>query len=202
MSSLFKTALAIAVAAVVLPVSRPLEAQREHADSVELRNWCRLAEQVLEHGQPANKRPWAVRVLPLCGATAAHWITTSLRQHRADQVNTNALEEIVAATTIFKDADVFAAAITLAQDGSAGTAARVQAVRIIYYQITPGAAEPYEYFVSRQETNLAIDSDAPMTVGKPLPPNAPMTATATGHSIIADPLAPETVKRAARWLLR
>jgi hypothetical protein len=177
----------------------------EQSDSVRIRNWCRLATQVVEQGQPANKRPWAVRVLPICGSAASRTVQSILRRYRMGEENTPALDDAASIAAIFKDAGVFSTALEIAQDRSAGSAARVQALRIAYFQVNPGASETYQEFTAEPDSILVIydpDPDAPMTVGTPLPPDAAQLAAAAGRSIRADPTAPEKVKRAARWILR
>lgn len=189
-------------AALVLSEGMPLHAQNPVSDSVQLRNSCRLAAQVIKRGQPANKRGWALQILPMCGATASNVITTRLRQRRGVEGNSPELDELAYLTTIFKDAGVFSTALEIAADRGAGTAARVQAIRIAYFQLNPGTSEPFEAFARDQTFVYGSNPDAPMIVGQPLPSNAAVVAAAVATLIRQDSSAPEPVRLAARWIMR
>lgn len=172
-------------------------------DSVRHRNDCRLAAQILTSGQPANRRTWALRLLPTCGAAGGVAIADALRSARAAQGWEPGLEEIVMLTSVLHDANIFAAAANVAADPSAGKAARIQAVRVLYYQLGRGRADPYESFLAGDEGLIYIGpSDYPYEVGAPVPGDAATRAAQVAATILSGTGVDPDLCAAARTLAR
>lgn len=113
-------------------------------DSVHHRNNCRLARQVLIHGQPAPKRSWALGYFVTCGREATEVVAQVLARHRAETGFGRELDEVVTAASSVSDRDMAFAALRIATDRTAGLGARGQALRLLYTQIRPGASVEYE----------------------------------------------------------
>lgn len=174
-------------------------------DSVQHRNDCRLAGQVLTQGQPANKRPWALAYIELCGVQGGQVLATVLDQNR----HTNSLpsypEDVVMVTSAFHDAAVFRAALDIASDRTAGKVARIQALRVLFYQFSKGQVDPYESFLASDESTYVPLTDWGCSVGDPLPPDAAQrTLTVTDRIVESETdadlqAAARKAAGAARW---
>lgn len=116
-------------------------------DSVQHRNNCRLARQVLVHGQPSNKRDWALSYFLTCGAQGGTIVRDVLLRHRADAAFDAELDRLVSAATGLVDGQMASTALQIASDRTAGGAARVQAMRVLYGQIVPWGNVSYERIV-------------------------------------------------------
>lgn len=132
----------IALLSLLMLHAAPAVAQ-VRPDSAPHRSDCRLARQVLLHGQPANKRPWALGYIVTCGAGAGETVAEILRRHRSDVTVARELDELVTAVSGLVDRGLALAALDVARDPGAGTAARVQALRLLYFQVRPGAIVEY-----------------------------------------------------------
>ncbi|HLM69208.1 MAG TPA: hypothetical protein VK358_16840 [Longimicrobium sp.] len=118
--------------AVLIP--KHLISQESPAE-VTLRNDCRLARQVLVHGQPANKYDWALRVIEDCGADGADAIAHELRDLRKLHERTPSLDRLSESGRRLIDVAVFRAAMDIASDETAGEAARILAISLITAQV-------------------------------------------------------------------
>lgn len=152
-------------------------------DSVKHRNDCRLAAQVITLGQPANRRNWALRLLPNCGAAGGVAIAQALASYRAAQAPEQRLEELVMLTSVLHDASIFDVAAGIAVDPTAGKAARIQAVRVLFFQVSRGRADPYESFLASDEMTYLPISDYPYMVGAVLPADAARRAAQIASTI-------------------
>lgn len=130
------------VVGACLATAAPLEAQggsgKEGYTDVHHRNDCRLAHQVLTHGQPAVRRAWALEVAPGCGALGGQALAAALEELRNASAGAE-LEAVVYAASRLTDATVFQAALRLGSDAGAGPDARVAAWRVVQYQLVPGS---------------------------------------------------------------
>jgi hypothetical protein len=151
----------------------PLDAQAtSQPDTVQHRNNCRLAVQVLTTGQPANKRYWALAYASTCGPVGGPALAHALEQNRRS-ATPEALEEVVMVTSEFHDATIFRTALDIARDASSTKAARIQALRVLYYQLGRGRVDPYESFLAAETGEIyLIRPDYPCGVGEPLPADA------------------------------
>jgi hypothetical protein len=142
---MYKTVHAFYLAAVLLAAAAnptPVVAQHSHADSVAQRNDCRLAEQVLVHGRPANKRAWALGYFVRCEAAARIGSAVLAQIEGASPADQ---EEIVEALANLVDRRLAFAALDRAKSAGRSPAERVNALRVLYAQVEPGYAVGYEY---------------------------------------------------------
>ena len=114
------------------------------------------------------------------------------------------MEKLVESVALLTDRRVFEAALALASDRSGGTAARVNAIRIMYHQLNPATFQRYEAFVTDSwETKIVympyVVSEAP-PMGTPLPSDALQQAERALDAIEADAVAPRAIRLAAAYL--
>lgn len=164
--------------------------QSERADKVQARNDCRLAVQVLVHGQPANKRDWALTVIDDCGPEGADAIAHALREERRASTRSPGLDDLATAATSIVDAEVFRAALEIAGDVTAGEAARVHAIGILNTQITRRVL-PYEALITDPYAGRVVMGNVttwqPLVV-RELPPDArSTTAEVLSHLLDESP---------------
>jgi hypothetical protein len=109
-----------------------LAAQTNPGD-VKHRNDCRLAAQILSHGQPDVKRPWALGVIGTCEEGAS-----ILLQVWGDPPPEDAeLQQLYHASARSGDGRVFEAAFSVAADPSAPAPARVAALGAVVSSVRP-----------------------------------------------------------------
>jgi hypothetical protein len=135
------------------------------------RDECRLAHQILTLGQPANKREWALDRIGTCGPEGGEALATQFQAKRLANDDTPELEDLVIAARDFVDGNLYRAALGIASDGTAGTAARVDAIRIIFGMLRPGTRATYEEFADAETTITGAFTVQP-TYGTPLPTTA------------------------------
>lgn len=195
----------------------PAGGQSGLPDSVHHRNNCRLAQQVLVHGQPANKRPWALSYFVRCGAAGGAIVSEVLLRHRADASFNPVLDQLVTAATGLVDGGMAATAFQVASDQSAGEAARVQALRVLYGQVAPLSNVSYERMIGSGETialnpagNTVVTLEpldaggghGPIYFGAPLS-DAEITSMSEEIQWVADdPATTSAVRHAARHVAR
>lgn len=172
------------------------QAGRDTAADRRHRADCRLAHQVLTKGQPAVKREWALGKIRVCEELGGEALAAELRRHRQAESPTEALEEAVRATRDFVDARLAEVALDITSDPSAGTAARVQAIRVLSYQITPGSSASFEELTDPGEETFFHHHGAPV-VGERLPEEFPRRIFETLADIHSDDGNPESLQNAA-----
>lgn len=175
-----------------------------NADSIALRNDCRLAHQVLVHGGPANKRGWALGIIQNCGTQGADVIAQQLRQARTQALRTAELDSLAHASIMVIDEQIYQAARAVATDRAAGTAARVHALGVWFAQVTGGDILPYEALVSDPAAGGEIVlgpvvSEGPLTL-RPLSSDALAASISELEGIVASE-ANACVRVAARQVL-
>lgn len=186
--------------------SVPLDAQAtSRPDSVQHRNDCRLASQVLTKGQPANKYVWALAHIPTCGPVGGLALAEVLEQNR-NIVRPEALEDIVMLASDFHDASIFRAALDVAGDEGSTKQARIQALRVVYYQLGRGRVDPYESFLAAESGAIYhYLPDHGCGVGEPLPTDAAQQALHVAEAAIQSArdadvrAAAQKLSGAARW---
>lgn len=184
-------------AVALLLLARPLAGQ-SNPDSVKHRNDCRLAAQVITHGHPAARRTWALNLLPRCGAAGGQATAAALRGFRSVHTWRSDHEELVMVTSVFHDRAVFDAALDIARDGAAGKAARIQAFRVLYFQLGWGRVDPYESFLVGGATTMLLPLlDYPARTGTPLPGDACERVAAITRPILADARVDADIRAAA-----
>ena len=199
----YRCAVGLLVLAASLGVPARLLAQAD-PDSVRHRNDCRLAAQVVTLGQPAIRRTWALRTLPTCGAVGGRAIAEALRAASTAQRWEQGLEDIVMLSSVLHDAQIFSAAADIAANPGAGKAARIQAIRVLYFQIGRGRTDPYESFLAEASdgpTYVPV-SDYPFAIGEPLPRDAGTRAARVASTILSQPGLDPDICAAAQRLAR
>jgi len=166
--ALLRSVLAIlCIAAAHEPRLSAQSVTATQSDSVHHRNDCRLAVQVLQHGEPAGKWGWALGRIGACGADGGRVIGGVLLARRHEAVRSRALDEIVNGGLGLLDRTLYEAAMEVASDRSAGTAARVQAFRILLSQIDLSSPPTYEDLAEGAPRSIIYDWSP--AFGQPLP---------------------------------
>ena len=190
-------------------------AQPEHADTILHRNNCRLAEQVLLTGRPAVKHAWALDYVVTCGRKGGEVLGTVFQRHQSQATRTPALDEITDAAIGFVDRTLALAATDIAADENAGYAARIQAFRVVYSQVHPGALVAYERIARSGMTDTpSADSgatavqiepieadwviDRGIARGEPLQSSDLATIQARLVAVAENPAQPAGIREAAR----
>lgn len=193
----------IVLVACALGVVSASTLSAQHPDSkwtgyrdVHHRNDCRLAHQVLTHGQPAEKRDWALRVIPTCGPLGGEAIADLLREYADATVRTEEYDRIVLLGARLTDHSIYEAAMALAADPDANELARVQAVRAVYYQLSPGSFDDYESLVTPGVLPFATGTYH-SSVGEPLPADAFFRARDAMAAIARDAALAERLRTVA-----
>ena len=192
-----------ALAAATCLAAGPLAAQggsgkEDYADEHH-RDDCRLAEQVLTLGQPANRRAWALETAPTCGASGGQALAAVLDgQHGA--TDGSALEALVFATSRVTDGSIFQAGLRLGTDGCAGDAARAAGWRVALYQLVPGSyAAPVEVVEEGDFAGGADEaSSAAPIAGAPLPADV---AAQARQAVLGSQAGADAVREAMDQLL-
>lgn len=196
-SEMPRRVLCLAVCAIALG-ALPVHAQHTggsaQPDTVHLRNACRLAAQVLERGQPANRHEWALSRIAGCGAEGGRALAASLARVRSATSRTQEMELLVGAALGFLDRSVYTTAVDIARDPSAGEVARVQAFRILLSQVRPSSPPTYEELAAGVPGEVMYDWHP--TAGEPLPQDFRAEVAATGTSVLAQN-PPAAVREAA-----
>jgi hypothetical protein len=93
----------------------PLRAQDSGSSSpscpAQARNDCRLAKQVLQTGQPTNKRRWALGRIAGCGGEGGRVIAELLTARRHEVARTRELDEVVSAGLGLLDRKLYESAL-------------------------------------------------------------------------------------------
>ena len=124
-SPMTNCAARLLIAATCCVVANPVIAQTARPDSVRLRNDCRLAEQVLTRGHPADKKDWAWGVIPLCGDRA---VAPLVRIWQSRSVSSERLGALVSATAELPDRRLYGELRRIAEDAGAPAQLRVAAI--------------------------------------------------------------------------
>lgn len=149
---------ALTLALMVAPTTLAGQPQQD----VHLRNDCRLAQQVLVHGQPADKHDWALGVISNCGREGADILAAEMRKNRMATARSPRLDLLAGQATMMVDSAIFDAALSIATDRSAGEAARIHALSVLYTQLT-GGYQPYEDLVQPYTPGATIILHGPST---------------------------------------
>lgn len=155
-------------------------------DEVEHRNDCRLAHQVLVHGQPANKRSWAISYSNGCGALGGEALAKVLPEFRSVSAPGGEMETVVKSAASLTDRRIFEAALALAADNAASEVARVQAIRIVYHQLNPATFYAYNHFIADSRATGSFHT--PFVVSEAPPVGTPLAADALqrAHDVLKD----------------
>jgi hypothetical protein len=189
------TAALVCMAA--LPSAGYAQADTTRAESVQHRNDCRLARQILLQGQPENKRGWAVTVAPGCGAEGGQALASALNRHRRDAADSQELSALSWAASEMWDLTVFTTALAIAQDPSASVVGRVHAISVLHGQFDPASVLSYEEYLSAPKHFASFMTHREPLYGAPRPSDATEQIRDRLRQVSADPSAPDGVRRAA-----
>lgn len=134
-------------------------------DSVHLRNDCRLAAQILQSGEPANKREWALGFVPNCGASGVAAIAEKWRANENSN-DSSLLVELRVAAFHLSDRTLFETFLGTAGSSSASSQARIESWRYLLRFSNPGLYLPDEQLAITPVDRLC--SVAYFSVGNPV----------------------------------
>lgn len=126
----------IAVAALLL-FAFPLAAQRTEPEDVQLRNDCRLAEQVVRTGNPAPHRSWAFSFIIQCGESGSSALASVWEQSSTDEWT---LQQLAITTYRLRTRGVFVAVSRAARSQENARLVRVYALGMLYSFAVPGSS--------------------------------------------------------------
>lgn len=182
-------------------VTTAMPARAQVPDSILQRNECRLAHQVLTLGQPADRREWALDVIDRCGDLGGEAIASLIREYRNVSQPGGELEQVVRRTRYLVSPMIFDAAWEVAMDAGAGTVARVQSIRILLTQLSPGTLAPYESFRDNNSALIGGTHTEAALWSEPLPEEAYTTTESRLRDLLDDGATPSPVRNAADQLL-
>ena len=133
MTSSFRTALGLAVFTCASGAA-PLSAQRVNPGEIQHRNDCRLADQVLTLGQPANRQEWALQYIGSCGEEGGDVI---LGLWNSPPSSDSELQALYYASIHVADERIFDVAFTVAQDLAAPAPLRLAALGTLVTYVRP-----------------------------------------------------------------
>jgi hypothetical protein len=92
-------------------------------------------------------------------------------------------------TSVLHDAHIFSAAEEIALNSGTGKAARIQALRVLYFQIRRGRSDSYESFLAAgvDGPTYVAPTDYPYAVGEALPPDAAARAAQVASAVLNQP---------------
>jgi hypothetical protein len=114
----------------------PLAAQAGERADPRLRNDCRLATQVLQTGQPAPRREWALEVIRRCDQSGPAALAAFWRSGAPE--NAAELDQLFNATRSFNDRSVVDAVAEVARRGTATETTRIYAFALLFSYAVPG----------------------------------------------------------------
>jgi hypothetical protein len=166
-------------------------------DSVQHRNNCRLARQVIASGHPSPREEWALGVVWNC-ADAGPTLAAALSAARAS-TDTAYLNALTAPFIQLRDGTVFSAALSIAGDRAASVPARVAAVRTLMYAVRPGGyVDPAALPAADTRYCFGIPTPHSRIVnGASLPADYVAQVRALAHRIQNDPGESAGMRRAA-----
>jgi len=173
----------------------------QQADSVQQRNACRLAAQVIRTGQPAPHRSWALEEIVRCGSEGGMALADAMRQHRRS-VDATFLDQLTAPAATLRDANVAAAALEAVAERTASVQARVFAFRVLIDALSPGRILTYPQLTGASDVpqacfGLPASLHFQVADGAPLPSDFQTRVAAVAGDVLRDSSAPQEVRRAA-----
>lgn len=193
--------IACLVAAVLLPAC----ATAQRSDSVQARNTCRLALQIVETGHPEPHTDWAYERVAACGSEAGAAVATALRRYRQNR-DTVVLDLVSGPARTLRDGRIFEAALEISLDRRASAQARVFAFRTLIHAVAPGIVVGYRELSEPSGSGrgcfgLGQHLHHETITGAPLPPNYVTLIRNAATSVAAEPEDAAPVRRAATCTL-
>jgi len=122
---------------------QPVYRQQRQRDNVHLRSDCRLAVQVLTHGQPANKREWALWRISGCDDSGPPVLARMWREVAADSAS---VDEAIYRSVRLRDRRVYDVVSAIARDRSVPAMKRAAALHLLGRWAQEGLSLHYEQF--------------------------------------------------------
>ena len=191
--------------AVLLAVIPACATAQGEPDSVQARNACRLAVQIVETGHPAPQIRWAHEFVANCGREGGRAVAGAIRRARSGS-SPGELEAITRSIRTFRDGAVFHAALEVAGDRSASIPARVFAFRTLLGTMSPGRDLSYAEMTTAGTISACLGRppgfhDA-VTRGAPLPPQPGALLRDVAARVVDDASEAAEVRQAARCAAR
>lgn len=117
--------------------------QKREREDVQLRNDCRLAVQVLTHGQPANKRVWALWRISGCDESGPPVLARMWREVAADSAS---VDEAIYRSVRLRDRRVYDVVSAIARDRSVPALKRAAALHLLGRWAQEGLSLHFEQF--------------------------------------------------------
>jgi hypothetical protein len=176
-----------------------------HADTVQQRNDCRLAVQIVSTGTPAPHTEWAYEKIASCGTEGAAALESAIRRTRQSR-DVSALDAITQSARTLRDGGVYAVSLEVAADPEASVPARVFAFRTLISMLSPGRLLNYEQ-MTRSDVQRACSGLLPSThdtfsEGRAMPASPQAAARDVAAQVAGDATAPPEVVHAARCAMR
>ena len=133
MTSSLRAALGLAVVMFAAGAAL-LSAQRVNPGEIQHRNNCRLADQVLTLGQPANRREWALQYMGSCADEGGDVILGLWNSPPSSDLE---LQALYYASIQVADERIFDVAFTVAQDPVAPAPLRLAALGTLVTYVRP-----------------------------------------------------------------
>ncbi|HEX8395631.1 MAG TPA: hypothetical protein VF665_24985 [Longimicrobium sp.] len=200
--------LALMLAAGVT-IPQWLPAQASEGDDRHLRNVCRLAEQVIRTGQPANKHEWAWAYMAYC-PLAQQIPLRVLAMHAARSTHDSEVAQAALMPLgVLHDGTLFQEVLAVADDRQATSTARVVAWMSLYALAHPDRSVRYEHFVrladvapgSTQCSGIRMHPAVPEQGATSLPSAYREQVRAVARRVAADESEPRAVRGAAGCLM-
>jgi hypothetical protein len=182
----------------------PVVAQAQESnphDSVQFRNQCRLAAQIIRTGHPAPHLTWAYSHIPACGGEGGEALADRLRslRHSRDTATVRALSVPL---SMMRDRYVFDVAVEVAGDRSASDVARAYAFRVLMPFVSEGASPAFNPWDPREPLCGGYTTHAVVLQGAPLSPGYTEQISTLARRVALDQGEPRSVRYAARCVLR
>lgn len=184
---------------LALMVSAPqILAAQVDPDSINHRNNCRLAAQVVETGQPPTKKDWALSYIGTCGEGGGEVLAQVLDELRTSN-DIERLDEIGHAVAWrLRDGHVYGMAYDIAQDDAASPPARVTAIGLLIGLVYSGAVYSHHQLASGEPGSCISGSLHYQGVeGAPLPEDYSRRILELGEVLERDEAQPTEVRNAA-----
>lgn len=193
-----RTLLIVSVLALA-PVIAHGQESNPH-DSVQFRNQCRLAAQVIRTGHPAPHRQWASSHITACGGEGGAALAHRLRALR-HSFDTAAVRALAAPLSMMRDRHVFEAAMEVGADRRASDVARAYAFRALIPLVSEGASPAFSPWDPRGAGCNGYVMHAVMMEGAPLSPGYIEQISTLARRVALEGSEPRPVRYAARCVL-
>jgi hypothetical protein len=194
---------------VVLACASVVSPARGQADpdSVNLRNDCRLATQVMRTGDPAPRLQWATSIIHRCGADALADANVAALKRLRSPADTFELEQVWNQLQYVRDGRIYRTALEIAQDRHASTTARVDALLWLQRLRAPNQGATKEDVTGGFDSSGSVRGGCGRYAhiagtfryldGEPLPAGFVAEITQVAGAVSSDPSQPLDVRTAA-----